>query len=158
MKKITIQTNNPVNEKVYDEKTLTYNEMQQHRQNVYNVMNEIAWYINQTGTLHDWTKESFFEDYYKDIIERKTETDYKNREWYKIHTKYERHHINSNPPIDVNLIDIIEMIVDIIITGKTTNNGEINFKYLQIDKELLEEAYWNTIDLIITNTPIEPLK
>ena len=156
MKNTIIITNNP--NKLLDEKTLTYNEMKTHRTNVYNVMNEIGWFINETGTLHDWTKESFFEDYYKDIEERKTETDWRNREWYKIHTKYERHHINSNTPIDVNLIDIIEMIVDCIVTGKTTNNGEIDYKYLELDANLLLEAYWNTINLINNNTTIETTK
>lgn len=150
MKEVTIKTNNPQRNKLYDKKTITYNEMKTHRENVYKVMNEIAWYINETGTLHDWTKETFYEDYYQDTIEREYETDYNNREWYKIHTKYERHHIPSNPPVDINLIDIIEMIVDCIVTP-IQNNTSINYDYLKLDETLLKEAYWNTITLIEDN-------
>ena len=138
----------------YDDKTRIHIEMKQHRKDVYNVMNEIAWNIYQNGVMHDWTKESFFEDYYQDIIDRQTETDFEKREWYKIHTKYERHHINQDTPIDVNLIDILEMITDKIVTGKTTNNGKVEPNYLKIDNETLQEAYWNTITLICENTTV----
>lgn len=153
MHTITIhKTHNP--SEVYNDRTIIYEDMQQHRKDVYNVLNEIAWNIYQTGQMHDWTKTSFFDEYYNDIIERQTNNDFKNREWYKIHTKYERHHINSNTPIEVNLIDIIEMITDCIVTGKATNNGEVDKKYLQIPIETLTEAYWNTIQLICDNTTL----
>ena len=39
-------------------------------------------------------------------------TDFINDEWYQLHIKAERHHLLSNCPDDVNLIDVLEMIVD----------------------------------------------
>ena len=110
------ETHNPT--EISNDKTLIHEDMRQHRKDVYNVINEIAWNLYQVGLMHDWTKNSFFDEYYTDIIDRQTETDFTNRDWYKIHTYYERHHINARKPNNVTLIDIIEMIVDCIVTGK----------------------------------------
>ncbi len=151
MNPVTLTLTN--NKKYYDHKTIVYNEMRNHRENMRKVMTEIAWTTYQNGTMHDWTKQSFFEEYYKDTIEREY-LPTKERDWYKIHTKYERHHLN-NPPIDINLIDIIEIITDHIITGKTTKNHLINTNLLNINIETLIDAYWNTIELIDENTTIE---
>lgn len=127
----------------------------EHQKHVFLVMALIAEEIKSKGMGHDWTKIAYFDKFYDDVVQRKKVLDFKERSWYKIHTRGERHHLNSHTPVDVNLFDVLEFIVDCICSGKS-RSGEVHEEYLKFnDPKLLEKAYWNTVDLICENVKIK---
>lgn len=146
MRKIKIKkTSNP--DYGYNSKMELYNDTKQHQIDVCKVMLRISQIIKERGTYHDWSKIKFFDDFSNDTLERLDTPDFKSREWYKIHTTKERHHINANVPEDVDLIDCLEMIVDCVCAGKA-RSGEVNPEFLKLKDNILEDAYWNTIKKI----------
>ena len=72
-------------------------------------------------------------------------TDFVNDEWYQLHIKAERHHLLSNCPSDVNLIDVLEMISDCVCAGMA-RSGEV--RDLEIDDNILKKAVNNTVQMI----------
>ena len=142
--KIT-KTNNP--EYGYENKEELLTETKQHIQDVGGVMTMLGYELADRGGKHDWTKLEYFPQFAQDTLERLTTPEFKARDWYKIHTVKERHHINANVPENVNLIDILEMIVDCVVAGKT-RSGHVDKKFLEIPNTILEDAYWNTVELI----------
>lgn len=129
----------------------------EHIDDVRRVMEQIAAEINWRGTVHDWTKTDYEAMFYKDFCEflepdalgvkvedRKPFTD---KDWYKLHIRKERHHLNANPPEDVNLIDILEMIADSVCAGRARNKLGAVYPF-DISDELLREAFDNTVKLI----------
>ena len=139
------KTHNP--EEGYDSKTQLLKDTMQHRKDVEYLMFTIADYIRIIGGLHDWSKIEYFEDFANDTTERLDVPNFKDRDWYHIHTVQERHHINANVPDKVNLFDLLEMICDCIIAGKT-RSGNVDFNFLELNDGILESAYWNTVELI----------
>lgn len=59
--------------------------------------------------------------------------------------KAERHHLLSNCPDDVNLIDVLEMISDCVCAGMA-RSGEV--RDLEIDDNILKKAVNNTAQMI----------
>lgn len=146
IKKIKVnKTSNPDNG--YTDKKELYNDTVKHRQDVEALMQSMADYLIQKGGLHDWSKIDFFDEFANDCLERLTTPEFKNREWYHIHTTMERHHLNTSCPDDVDLFDVLEMIGDCIIAGKT-RSGEVNPYFLILKNGLLDKAYWNTVKKI----------
>jgi len=146
MRKVIIKkTSNP--DYGYTSKMELYNDTRQHQYDVCQVMYKLAGIIKDRGTRHDWSKIKYFDDFANDTLERLDTPDFKSREWYKIHTTRERHHVNANVPEDVDLIDLLEMIVDCICAGKT-RSGEVDPKFLVLKDNILEDAYWNTVEKI----------
>ena len=120
----------------------------QHKYDVSIVMNELAKMMIDIGVNHDWTKLKYFNQFVKDTVERKDTADFKKRDWYKIHTSNERHHVNAKIPTDVNLFDLIEMQVDCIVAGKTRNDGKVDDNFLIVPQSVINEAYWNTVKML----------
>lgn len=118
-----------------------------HIEDVGRVMYMLAGHMEDIGDWHDNTKMEYFDDFKKDCLERLTTPEFKKRDWYKIHTTKERHHINANVPNDVNLFDLLEMIVDCLVAGKT-RSGTVNYDFLVIPDNILKDSYWNTVELI----------
>lgn len=146
LKSIKIKkTNNP--EYGYEHKEELLAETKQHIHDVGQVMSMIGCELADRGDLHDWTKLDFFDEFAKDTLERLDTPDFKERDWYKIHTGMERHHINAHIPENVDLIDILEMVVDCIVAGKR-RTGYVNPYYLILRGDILEKAYWNTVKKI----------
>lgn len=117
-----------------------------HRQDVKNVMNEIALYIMQQGVVHDYTKktaEKTFYDNFKSAINKGT--DFVNDEWYQFHIKNEKHHPLSKCHKDITLLDVIEMVVDCVCAGKA-RSGEV--RGLEINNDILTLALNNTVAMI----------
>ena len=84
--------------------------------------------------------------FYRDFVDtQENGADFVNGEWYQLHVKAERHHLLSNCPSDVNLIDVIEMIADCTCAG-LARSGEI--RDLEIDTEILNRAVKNTAEMI----------
>lgn len=138
-------TNNP--EAGYTDEDELLMDLLHHTDDVELCMRNIGVYIEEIGEWHDWTKFSYFDDFMQDTLERQDTPDFKQRDWYKIHTSLERHHINAKKPVDVNLFDVLEMMVDCIVSGKT-RTGSVNDTFLVLPQSVLNEAYWNTVDLL----------
>lgn len=146
------KTSNP--EYGYESKEQLYNETQQHRHDVSKVMSCVSDELRYMGMCHDWSKIEYFDQFAQDTLERQDTPDFKSRSWYKVHTTQERHHINANVPEKVNLFDLLEMIVDCIIAGKT-RAGMVDNKFIEIPDEVLKEAYWNTVEYITGHVELE---
>lgn len=117
-----------------------------HINNVEEVMWEIANLVEKAGELHDCTKKSQERMFYRDFVNtQENGADFVNGEWYQLHVNVERHHLLSNCPDDVNLIDVLEMVADCTCAG-LARSGEI--RDLEINSEILDRAVKNTAELI----------
>ena len=146
------QTNNP--EYGYESKEQLYLETEQHKMDVARLMSFIALELNEIGYNHDWTKIQYFDQFAKDTLERQDTPDFKSRDWYKIHTKEERHHLNANTTKDVDLLDVLEFICDCVVAGKA-RTGRVEKKYLELSGDILKKAFWNTVNKIIDEVQVE---
>ena len=117
-----------------------------HIEDVKEVMYELSKMVDRAGENHDCTKKIQERMFYRDFVNtQKNGADFVNGEWYQLHVKAERHHLLSNCPDDVNLIDVLEMIADCTCAG-LARNGEI--RDLEISEEILIKAIKNTAELI----------
>ena len=117
-----------------------------HINDVKQVMYELSQIIDHRGEKHDYTKKSQERMFYNNFLSTMNDgTDFVNDEWYQLHIKAERHHLSSNCPNDVNLIDVLEMIVDCVCAGMA-RSGEI--RDLEINPDILNKAVQNTAKLI----------
>ena len=116
-----------------------------HKKDVERMMLEIAKDINVQGESHDWTKitEPYASQFYRELcatIEGKM--DFEQGDWYPMHCRTERHHLNEHCPEDVNLIDVIEMICDCVCAGMARSGDVYPIK---IPNEILQQAVENTV-------------
>lgn len=119
-----------------------------HVKDVSNMMNSIAEEIMSIGAIHDYTKINDPERslFYRELcatIEGKTDS-FVDGEWYPMHCKTERHHLNEYCPDNVNLIDVLEMICDCVCAGMA-RSGEV--RPVEISPEILQKAVENTVKL-----------
>lgn len=104
----------------------------------------------KAGEKHDNTKLSNFNDFFEALNSGKV----KESNWYQNHITKERHHLISNVPNDVNLVDVIEYLVDCIMAGMS-RSGEIYD--LDLPSDVLQLALKNSIELLKKNIKvIEP--
>ena len=119
-----------------------------HQEDVNEIMGMVADMIIDRGVHHDYTKNIYFDEFAEEVLKPHTDTEFKNANWYQTHIFEERHHLNANCPLDVNLIDVIEMICDCIVAGKG-RAGRTTPAFLKLkDPTLLERAYWNTVKML----------
>lgn len=116
-----------------------------HRQDVRDMMNELARELQGAGSAHDYTKtaEPHKSLFYRELcatIEGKMNFA-EDGKWYRMHCETERHHLNERCPEDVNLIDVLEMICDCVCAGMA-RTGE--FRPVEISPEILQRAVENT--------------
>lgn len=117
-----------------------------HIDDVRNVMYELSRMVDAAGEHHDCTKKAQERMFYRDFRNTmETGANFVSGEWYQLHVKAERHHLLSNCPDDVNLIDVLEMIADCTCAG-LARSGEV--RDLEISPEILEKAAQNTVKLI----------
>ena len=117
-----------------------------HREDVLNTMNELARLIQEAGKNHDWTKKEKEKEFYEQFTASKEKGfNFKESKWYKYHATTERHHLNSNVPKDVNLIDVLEMIADCCCAGMARSG---NVYDLELPDEVLQNAFQNTVDMV----------
>ena len=150
-KKIFIKNTQNADSRTANEE-LTKETLQQatntHRNEVCLIMGLVAYMITQRGVIHDYTKTKYFAEFAGEVLKPHTDTEFKNANWYQTHIFEERHHLNANCPLDVNLIDVIEMICDCIAAGKG-RAGRTTPAFLKLkDPTLLERAYWNTVKML----------
>jgi hypothetical protein len=117
-----------------------------HRLDVKDVMSELAIMMSLRGLNHDFTKKTHEELFYNNFLSTMNNgTDFVNDEWYQLHIKHERHHLLSNCPDNVNLIDVLEMIVDCVCAGMA-RSGDV--RPIEINQDILNKALANTTELI----------
>lgn len=131
-------------------KGITFEQFQEandmHIKDVKEVMHALSRFVDMAGRSHDFTKKSRERMFYRDFVNtQENGADFANGEWYQLHVKAERHHLLSNCPDDVNLIDVLEMIADCTCAG-LARSGEI--RDLEIDTEILNRAVRNTAEMI----------
>ena len=127
-----------------------------HIDDVAKMMSEIALDIKSVGVNHDKTK---VEDPYKSMfyrelcatIEGKMDN-FTDGEWYPMHCKTERHHLNEYCPKDVNLIDVLEMICDCVCAGMARTGSIYS---VSISDDVLRKAFDNTVQMCINSLEIE---
>ena len=140
-------------------KNVTFEEFQEandmHIDDVKQVMYELSQIVGHRGENHDCTKKSQERMFYNNFLSTMNDgTDFVNDEWYQLHIKAERHHLLSNCPDDVNLIDVLEMIADCVCAGMA-RSGEI--RDLEINPDILNRAVQNTAKLIKDMIVVEEL-
>lgn len=117
-----------------------------HISDVNHVMEWLSNLVKFRGVTHDYTKKSKEKLFYDNFLSTmNNSTDFTKDEWYQMHIKEERHHLLSNCPDDVNLIDVLEMIVDCTCAG-LTRSGEV--RPMEINDDILHKAIDNTVELI----------
>ena len=118
-----------------------------HITNVKRGMDLMTRMIRDAGLHHDYTKTEFMQEYYRYFKEyqRTGKLPDDNGCWFKKYHLLERHHLGDKVPDDVNLIDVIEMIVDSVMTGMARGKYEPR----GFDPNVLVKAYDNTVDLLM---------
>ena len=101
---------------------------------------------------HDYTKIGDYLPMFTMALKTGFKDDeFKKLNWWKIHIDKERHHLNGKAPDDVNIVDVIEMLCDCVCAG-LARNGKVYT--VSINKEVLNKAITNTIDLLIKNIEV----
>lgn len=118
-----------------------------HQLYVAEVMNIVAERLKYHGIIHDYTKREYIEDYWEDTRLRKDNVPLEDREWIDRHINEENHHLNLKVSPNITFIDIIEFIVDCIVTAKSTGE-DVDTNHLALDQQILKTAYWNMIQYI----------
>ena len=117
----------------------------QHREDVKNVLYELANRLEEAGEKHDWTKKEREKQFFDSFTAAKEKgLDFKKDAWYKYHVTTERHHIASHVAKDINLIDVLEMISDCCCAG-LARSGKIYD--IDIKPDVLMKAFNNTVQL-----------
>ena len=117
-----------------------------HREDVKNVIYELARRLREIGDKHDWTKKEQEDEYYDSYVtSKKNGTDFHNSDWYKNHVKEERHHIKYHVAPDINLLDILEVICD-HCCDELVEKGKVG--KMDIDEDVLMKAFNNTVELV----------
>lgn len=127
-----------------------------HTDDVSIMMEYIAEEIRLTGNNHDYTKmhEPERSLFYRELcatIEGKMDS-FVDGEWYPMHCKTERHHLNEYCPDDVTLIDVIEMICDCVCAGLARSG---NVRPVEISTDILKRAVDNTVKMLVDVVEIE---
>ena len=105
--------------------------------------------IEDATQFHDHDKLSNLDHFHADFI-----TGFKETGWWDNHRKVNRHHLleADGVPLDVNLIDVLDMIVDCVMAGM----GRSGSVYpLDIPPEVLMTALQNTVSLLKSNVIVE---
>jgi hypothetical protein len=127
-----------------------------HASEVGKMMRNIGDEIKEAGKHHDYTK--IFEPnrslFYRELcakIEGKIDS-FEDGEWYPMHCRTERHHLNNYCQDDVNLIDVLEMICDCVCAGMARSGSVYP---INISSEILQKAVKNTVEMCIESVEIE---
>lgn len=123
-----------------------------HRDDVGKILEWMGGQLWERGMDHDWTKLKYLNKFYKEFVKsRKGELNFTDGEWYKIHIKKERHHLNARVPDDVDLFDLLERIADVVAAG-LSRSGTVFLETISADVVL--KAYHNTLEKVKANVVV----
>lgn len=121
---------------------------QSHINNVRSVMNIICSELSARAASHDNTKiyDPYRSQFYVDVCNSINGLiNFNNGAWIREHYDKERHHVDRYVPEDVDLIDIIETLVDVVVSGFERNGAAGT---VSINGTVLNQAIQNTLDKI----------
>ena len=155
--KIVVKRSRHVNSRTPDEnltKEELYTATVNHINDVKKGMDYFSELIHERGLKHDHTKIDNFDDEYAPLVlSRLSNEEFENHPWNQKHFSEERHHINNNAHSDIDLVDIIEHLVDVTLSG-LSRAGYVNSKYAEVSPLLLYRAYWNSIHKLEQNVEV----
>jgi len=98
---------------------------------------------------HDYDKITDIDGFHADFL-----TGFKQTTWWDRHRQLNRHHLTQEDgiPANLNLIDVLDYIVDCVMSGM----GRSGSVYpLKLPPELLERAFQGTIELLKSQVVVE---
>jgi hypothetical protein len=104
--------------------------------------------LDDSAKSHDFDKIENINQFHSDFV-----GGFNSTVWWENHQKVNRHHllVNNGVPDDVNLIDVLEMITDCVIAGKTRTG--VVFP-IELSNDVLEKAFKNTVSLMIQSVQL----
>lgn len=104
--------------------------------------------IHDAAVRHDHDKLSGIDQFHSDFV-----TGFKEHSWWDNHRKVNRHHLTEadGVPVDVDLIDVLDFIVDCVMAGKA-RSGTV--RPLTIAPEVLQRAFENTAKMLEANVEV----
>lgn len=115
------------------------------KQHIADVRKGLGFFVDlliEAGVNHDTDKITDIDGFHADFV-----TGFKEHGWWDRHRKLNRHHLNSDDgiPLDVNLIDVLDFLVDCVMAGKA-RSGTVYSLLLRPD--VLGLAFQNTLELL----------
>jgi hypothetical protein len=106
--------------------------------------------IDGLANVHDFDKLTDIDGFHRDFV-----TGFKQTEWWDMHRKVNRHHLNIADGVrdDVNLCDVLDFIADCVMAGMARSGSVYP---LQLSPELLERAFQNTVTLLKEQVVVVP--
>jgi hypothetical protein len=98
--------------------------------------------------VHDHDKISDIDGFHRDFL-----TGFERTEWWDKHRTVNRHHLlqEDGVPVDVNLIDVLDMIADCVMAGMARSGSVYP---LNISPDVLMRAFQNTVELLKKNVVV----
>ena len=118
-----------------------------HIEHVNDGMKFMAYMMMHAAQNHDNTKLSNFDDFYAALNSGQV----KNSDWYQKHITEERHHLVSNVPMNITLIDVIEHLVDCVMAGMSRSGTVYD---IDLPNDVLQLAHKNTVELLKKNIKV----
>lgn len=122
---------------------------QQHICDVWEALKYFQDKIRRSGVLHDWDKIQNIDEFHADFV-----TGFEQHSWWDNHRKVNRHHLQQPDgiPVDVNLIDVLDMIADCVMAGMARSGSVYEIK---IEPDVLMRAFQNTVEDLKSRVVVE---
>ena len=150
---ITIKKSATADTRTCDWSKVTKNQLKesslQHIEDVTKGIDFFKRMLDISAIRHDEDKLTDLDGFHRDF-----QTGFKQTEWWDKHRKINRHHLlqEDGVPVDVNLIDVLDMITDCVMAGM----GRAGSVYpLEITPELLKRAFDNTVERLKVEIVVE---
>jgi hypothetical protein len=130
-------------------KETLFNSSLQHITDIRKGMDFFMDMAGRSARKHDHDKITDIDQFHADFL-----TGFKQHEWWDNHRKVNRHHLTmaDGIPDDVNLIDVLDYIVDCVMSGMARSGSVYP---LALPPELLERAFQNTVELLKSNVVVQ---
>lgn len=150
---ITIQKSKTADTRTCDvskvSKEQLFDSSAQHINDVKKAMGFLKDMLDIAAEKHDHDKLTDIDQFHEDF-----KTEFNQTIWWDNHRKVNRHHLlqDDGVPVDVNLVDVMEMVVDCVMAGMG-RSGEVY--PLDIKPEVLKKAFENTVELLKKQVVVE---
>lgn len=125
-------------------KDTLYKSSYQHIMDVQRAMAFFGYLLKDAADRHDYDKLLDIDGFHADFL-----TGFKVTTWWDRHRQLNRHHLNmaDGVPVDVNLIDVLDMIADGVMAG-AARSGVDKVYQPELSDEILRRAFVNTFALL----------